>query len=561
MPSFASMRSLWSAAARKTASKSYKTDNELFLVDRVIPLLVFIDMLGVALVVPLLFAYYRETAHVTSSTTREYLQSIFAFSQIVGGVISATIIQTNSSKSNVSSSLQPRSLLLASFGGSLASYALLLMPGGNIYTIILSRVLVGVVKQTMTVCTSLITKYTAAASHHHHARHGRTRALGRMQAASTSAWVVGPTLGGILYQQFGLVAPGIVSCGLFALNIALALCYIPLEESPPLTEARSVWNGDHAHGKGRTLREVDSCNSSEHSSSSYSDADSVEIMREATAATAAEFDDLRNGETTATSSISHLPMKQPTKVWQNLSQCFMSPTLSSLVLTQLLYTWVTRATNYSQLGQFYEDMYGVATYQRGYITSYMTVWALLIQSVGVKHVLHFFGGAAKTDDKVHGASHGQDSTNDQTVHSIHQEITTVLYLVLIMSIVTYTEGIFRHVGYFLIVVAPIMSLCNSVVSLQLQSLVTHVVPVDTIFNVLAALDVLQNAASVTTPVYRTALFQYLNRSFMTKSQEPDVSSNRDPDPVLWVYTSALHWFVATIVMYGLLRRFLMVKKV
>jgi hypothetical protein len=49
-----------------------------------LPILVFIDMFAVALVVPLLFQYYKR-AGVTSATQRELLSSLFSGSQIVGG--------------------------------------------------------------------------------------------------------------------------------------------------------------------------------------------------------------------------------------------------------------------------------------------------------------------------------------------------------------------------------------------------------------------------------------------------------------------------------------------
>jgi MFS family permease len=114
-----------------------------------LPLLVFIDMFAVSLVVPLLFQYYKN-AGVTSANQRELLSSVFSSSQIVGGLVLGALTDAQL--------LRRKTILFLSFGGSSVAYALIVY--GGFHALIVSRVLVGLVKQTMTVTTSMLTKCT-----------------------------------------------------------------------------------------------------------------------------------------------------------------------------------------------------------------------------------------------------------------------------------------------------------------------------------------------------------------------------------------------------------------
>jgi MFS family permease len=114
-----------------------------------LPLLNFVDMFAVSLVVPLLFQYYK-SAGVTSANQRELLSSVFSSSQILGGVILGAMTDAKI--------IQRKTVLYLSFGGSAIAYAMIAF--GGFSALIVSRVLVGLVKQTMTVTTSLMTKCT-----------------------------------------------------------------------------------------------------------------------------------------------------------------------------------------------------------------------------------------------------------------------------------------------------------------------------------------------------------------------------------------------------------------
>jgi predicted MFS family arabinose efflux permease len=176
-----------------------------------LPLFVMIDMFSVSLVVPLLFQYYK-TAGVTSASQRELLSSVFSSSQIVGGLLLGALADAGL--------VQRKTILFVSFAGSALSYALIVY--GGLTALVVSRVLVGAVKQTMTICTTLLTHCTT--------RNDRAQHMGRLNASSTVAWIFGPSVGAFLYKNVDHRAPALLACSLFCVNIFLAAILLPRRE-------------------------------------------------------------------------------------------------------------------------------------------------------------------------------------------------------------------------------------------------------------------------------------------------------------------------------------------
>ena len=114
-----------------------------------LPVLNLLDMISVSLVVPLLNQYFLD-AGVTSASQRELLSSLFSSSQIIGGFITGGMLDVGL--------LSRKHGLYLSFLGSSLSYALTAY--GSMRELILSRVVVGLVKQTSTISTSMISSYT-----------------------------------------------------------------------------------------------------------------------------------------------------------------------------------------------------------------------------------------------------------------------------------------------------------------------------------------------------------------------------------------------------------------
>jgi MFS family permease len=460
--SFASFAPASSTRLRRRQSDAASDHASFFVPPTIsIPLLNGIDMFAVSLVVPLLFQYYK-SAGVSSAAQRELLSSLFSASQIVGGLLMGILTDANL--------VERKTILLLSFGGSAVSYALIAF--GGLHALLLSRVLVGLVKQTMTVCTTILTYHTT--------REDRARGLGRLTASSTVAWVVGPTVGALLYRYVDPRAPALLACLLFVMNFVLATILI---------------DRDHGHSKGTGDDE---------------DNDDMPSSSSATKERA-------NGGSTA--AVAAPPTSKWRVIVNNLRCCFGSRALGSAVATKLLLTWITKATNYSQLGSFYEDMYNLQPHHRGYISSYQQLLQFVVNVRLITPVLEWAGG----------------------------ERMATLYCVGIMAGAVYLESL-RSLSLFLAVLCPVIALSFSISDLSLQTLVTHVAPPAGMFSVLAALDVLQNAVSVSVPFYRTWLFSHLPADSSVGAMVGD------PDPVAWVRASSLHWLLAAAILSVVLTR-------
>ena len=407
---------------RRRSKRRIKHDPKVTL-----PLLVLIDMFAVSLVVPLLFQYYKQ-AGITSANQRELLSSLFSTAQIVGGLLMGVVTDARL--------VSRHTILRLSFGGSALSYLLIVY--GGLHSLLFSRVLVGLVKQTMTVTTTMLSKCTN--------KENRAKYMGRLSAASTVAWIVGPSAGAMLYHYWDHRAPALLASALFVLNLILSTILLPED---PEEETK------------------------EHS------------------------------------------RKLGTSVMSNLRSCFSSKTLGSIVATKLIFTWVTKATSFSQLGSFYEDMYGLDPHHRGYISSYQQLLQFLVQATLVGPIMAHTGGERQA---------------------------VSVFTALIPAVVFVQSS--RSLWLFLLVLCPLCSLSHATVGLSLQSLVTHEAPQTSLFSVLAALDVLQNFVSVSVPFYRTFLFRFLDQG------EGDMAG--DPDPVEWMLASAVHWLVAALAIGALL---------
>lgn len=406
-----------------------------------LPILVFIDMFAVSLVVPLLFQYYKN-AGVTSANQRELLSSVFSSSQIVGGMVLGALADANL--------LKRKTILFLSFGGSAVAYAMIAF--GGFHALIVSRILVGLVKQTMTVTTSILTKCTT--------EDNRAKYMGTLQSSATASWIVGPSVGAILFKYVDHRAPALIACALFILNMMLAAVLLrnDIEDetsSPALEEG--------------TKRQ------------SY---------------------------------------KKKSEFWSNLKACFSSQALGSVIASTLLFSWVNRATSYASMGSYYEDMYGMEPHQRGYIQSYQQVLGFIVQSSLIGPILSIMGG----------------------------ERSAICWSALLLALATFWE-MRRSTSIFLVALCPAISISTTMMNVSLRSLLTRVSPVDSIFSVFAALDVLQNASAVTVPFYRTFLFQVLGASTV----EEHSSTEGDPDPISWVVSSGVHWLLASLAMVYLLR--------
>lgn len=431
---------------------------------KLLQFLVFIDYFSVSLVVPLLHQYYVN-AGIKNANQREILSSLYSSSQIIGGITLGILSDIKL--------LSRKNILLLSFIGSSISYGLI--SASNIYMLLFSRVLVGFVKQTMTMIIAMVSKNTKVEN--------RTSQIGRINASSRTGWVLGSSCGAFLFKHVGKFSPVILASFLFSLNFVVALKF--LEEEKDTNHSTDI-KPDIKGNSGRKDK----------------------------------------GSERLTKYYSFLT---------NLKSCFSSKNLSSVVTSLLLLSWVGRATSYASIASFYEITYGIT--QRGYLSSYTSILALIVEGSFIKKLLDFFGGERRASYISAGC----------------------LFIISLMeSLLSISDRVSKESALviFLVFLLPAFSTFFSLLNLSLQSLVTQMAPEKSLGSVLAALDVLRNGVMVTVPFYRTLLFKITEMSTEKSRSQGNTSIMRgDPDPSKWLVASAVHWAITSVILYYLLNQY------
>mmetsp|Transcript_21331 Transcript_21331/g.52207 ORF Transcript_21331/g.52207 Transcript_21331/m.52207 type:complete len:558 (-) Transcript_21331:217-1890(-) len=201
---------------------------------------VFLDLLGVALVIPNMPYYLKDLGLTKNGTMLALITTIYPLAQTVGGVVIGYASDRG---------LARRDMLLLSFVGAGISYAMvgLAILNGNQLLFGASRLVVGLVKQTMVAGTALILERSGGQDRE------RTVYIGRLEGIAGVAFTVGPILGGYL-SRYGKGVPPFVATAIFMLDIVFVLATIPrsCEKPPPqspdaggskMAEIPSIENG------------------------------------------------------------------------------------------------------------------------------------------------------------------------------------------------------------------------------------------------------------------------------------------------------------------------------
>ena len=175
-------------------------------------LVVFIDLFGFSLILPLL-PFYAETFGA-SPTEIGLLVATYAAGQFVGAPILGRL----------SDRFGRRPVLLLSIFGSLAGFVMLAF-AKTLLVLFLSRALDGLTGGNITVAQAYISDVTDEKN--------RARGLGLIGAAFGLGFILGPALGGML-SRWGYGVPALFAAGISAVNLALVASWLP--ES--LTRAR-----------------------------------------------------------------------------------------------------------------------------------------------------------------------------------------------------------------------------------------------------------------------------------------------------------------------------------
>lgn len=176
--------------------------------------IVFVDLLGFSLILPLL-PYYAQTFGADAFITGLLVAS-YAVAQLVGAPLLG----------RMSDRFGRRPVLLISILGTLLGF-LLLGFAGALWVLFVSRVIDGLTGGNITVAQAYITDVTD--------QKNRAKGLGMIGAAFGLGFIIGPAVGGAL-SGFGYSIPAFAAAGLAAINLIAVFFFLP--ES--LTDERRV---------------------------------------------------------------------------------------------------------------------------------------------------------------------------------------------------------------------------------------------------------------------------------------------------------------------------------
>jgi MFS transporter, DHA1 family, tetracycline resistance protein len=168
-------------------------------------LIVFVDLVGFGIVLPLLPLY--ADAYGATGTAIALLVVSYAVSQVLLAPVWGRI----------SDRVGRRPVLLIGLVGSAASYVLFAF-AGSLWMLLLSRVLAGVAGANVPVAQAYIADVTS--------KEDRAVGMGTLGAAFGLGFVFGPAIGGVL-APYSSAAPGLAAALLCAGNALLAFFFLP----------------------------------------------------------------------------------------------------------------------------------------------------------------------------------------------------------------------------------------------------------------------------------------------------------------------------------------------
>jgi DHA1 family tetracycline resistance protein-like MFS transporter len=173
-------------------------------------LVVFIDLLGFSLILPLL-PYYAKTFNANGTITGLLVAS-YAAMQLIGAPILGRL----------SDRFGRRPILLVSILGSLIGF-LLLGFAGSLWMLFGARMMDGLTGGNLSVAQAYISDVTDEKN--------RAKGLGMIGAAFGLGFIIGPVAGGLL-SQWGYAVPAFAAAGLTLINLLLVYLWLPESLTP-----------------------------------------------------------------------------------------------------------------------------------------------------------------------------------------------------------------------------------------------------------------------------------------------------------------------------------------
>jgi DHA1 family tetracycline resistance protein-like MFS transporter len=168
-------------------------------------LIVFIDLLGFSIILPLL-PFYAESFGA-SATTVGFLVAIYA----AGQMFSAPLLGRLSDRYG-----RRPFLIISILGGAISFFMLGLAT--NLTMLFIARLVAGMTAGNISVAQAYITDITDTKN--------RSRGLGLIGAAFGLGFVIGPAMGGLL-SQWGYFVPSFVAAGIASINFVVVILWLP----------------------------------------------------------------------------------------------------------------------------------------------------------------------------------------------------------------------------------------------------------------------------------------------------------------------------------------------
>lgn len=169
-------------------------------------LIVFIDLLGFSLILPLQ-AYYAEAFGADEFTTGLLVAS-YAAMQFIGAPILGRL----------SDRYGRRPVLLVSIFGTFVGFVIFGL-ATSLWMLFLGRILDGLTGGNISVAQAYIADVTDEKN--------RARGLGMIGAAFGLGFIIGPAAGGLLGEAFGYNVPALIAAGMSLINLALVYFWLP----------------------------------------------------------------------------------------------------------------------------------------------------------------------------------------------------------------------------------------------------------------------------------------------------------------------------------------------
>lgn len=168
-------------------------------------LVVFIDLLGFSLILPLL-PYYAKTFNA-NDTQIGLLVASYAAAQLIGAPLLGRL----------SDRYGRRPLLLASIAGTFAGFVMLAF-AHSLWLLFLARIIDGLTAGNISIAQAYISDVTDAKN--------RAKGLGLIGAAFGLGFIIGPAAGGAL-SAWSYTIPALVAAGLSLVNLVLVALWLP----------------------------------------------------------------------------------------------------------------------------------------------------------------------------------------------------------------------------------------------------------------------------------------------------------------------------------------------